>query len=149
MAESEIPLMVARSFLGKPQFSCILVDKGKTFLEILQELPGDTDNNTVTKEVPKVCVSTSENGEKIPFHMRIKLEQALKMLRSDVLWVNFEFPTPEVVPPPETRNAFEVLRLAQKTKASLPLKYSDPANGKFQLFNKLVDLCKETKVFFR
>ena len=44
---------------------------------------------------------------------------------------------------------FEVLKQASLTKKSLPSKYQNPANGLFQLFNRLVDLCKDTKVFFR
>ena len=49
----------------------------------------------------------------IPFHLRITVDQAVKMLRSDVLWINFEFPAPEEVPPPDVKNAFDVLKDAQ------------------------------------
>jgi hypothetical protein len=38
MGESEMPVMVNKSSISKPQFSCILADKGQTLLEICQEV---------------------------------------------------------------------------------------------------------------
>ena len=84
-----------------------------------------------------------------PFNNRVTLDQASKMLRSDILWVHFEFSQVNKAPPPGVRNAFEVLKKASVTKSSLPTKYSKPVNGLFQLFNRLVDLCSDSRVFFR
>ena len=151
MAESEIPVMVAISHsISKPKFKCILVDKNQSLSSVYQEFSTDSENNNCPGfMLPHVKVSTSESGDRIPFHMRISLDQASKMLRSDILWISFEFPSQEIVPPPGVKNAFEVLNIAQNTKTSLPTKYLKPINGTFELFNKLVDLCKDTKVFFR
>ena len=151
MSDSEIPLMVATQRTNsKPKFSCILVDRGKKFSTLYQEVSADLENNNADVNVtPSVKVSTSEGGDSIPFHMRISIDQASKMLRSDVLWVTFQFPSEKSAPSLNTRNAFDVLKLAQTTKKSLPAKYPKPINGSFELFNKLVSLCQETQVFFR
>ena len=75
------------------------------------------------------------------------------MLHSDVLWVTFELPSQNraSAPPTGVKNAFDVLRNAQRqsSKSSLPSKYPNPINGTFKVFNHLVDLCQETFVFFR
>ena len=117
---------------------------------LYQEVSTDVENNN-TAGAPSVHVSTSEGGDSFPFHMRITIEQSSKMLRSEILWVTFllQFPSEKTVPPLSTRNAFEVLRLDQTTKKNLPVKYPKPINGSFELFNKLVNLCHETGVFFR
>ena len=151
MAESEIPVMVAISHsIAKPRFSCILADKGKSLSSVYKEFSEDSENNNGPDIlVPNAKVSTTESGDRIPFHLRITLDQATKMLRADTLWITFEFPAQEIAPPPNVQNAFEILKQAQTTRSSLPSKYPNPTNGTFELFNKLVDLCKETKVFFR
>ena len=152
MAEFEVPLMVAISkTIAPPKYRCILVDKGKKFSTVYEEFSAEIDetiDQTSTTQ-PLVKVSSSETSERKLFNSRISIDQAAKILRADFLWVTFEFPSPEIVPPPNTRNAFDVLRSAQSTKSSLPDKYKNPSNGTFQLFNKLVDLCRETKAFFR
>jgi hypothetical protein len=151
MGEAAVPVMVAISHsISKPKFTCILVDKGKSLSTLYQEFSTLSDNNNgPCLNGPSAKVSTSEAGNTIPFHQRITVDQAFKMLRSDILWINFEFPPQEKVPPPNVKNAFEVLKFAQITKTSLPEKYPRPINGTFELFNKIVDLCRETKVFFR
>ena len=149
MAESEIPLMVAvQRTIAKPKFSCILVEKEKKFSTLYQEVSADFENNNVALP-PTVKVSTSEDGDPIPFLSRITIDQAAKMLRSEILWVTFVLPCERSAPPPSIKNAFDVLKLAQTTKSSLPSKYPKPINGNFELFNKLVNLCKDTQVFFR
>ena len=149
MAESEVPIMVAiQQTISRPKFSCLLVHTGKKFSTLYQELVADLENNNIEIS-PTVKVSTSEDGDTIPFHDRITVDQASKMLRSDILWVTFQLPLEKSAPPPNIRNAFEVLKHAQKTKSSLPSKYPKPINGSFELFNKLVSLCQETGVYFR
>ena len=151
MEEDTVPVMVAISHsISKPKFTCILVDKGKSLSTLYQEFSAISDNNNGPgHKCPKAKVSTSEGGNTIPFLQRITVDQVFKMLRSDILWINFEFPPEEKVPPPNVKNAFELLKFAQVNKTSLPEKYTRPINGTFELFNKLVDLCRETKVFFR
>ena len=145
----EVPVMVAiQRTISKPRFSCILVDKGKKFSTLYHEVSADEENNNKDIE-PVVKVSTTESGDTIPFLGRITIDQASKMLRSDILWVTFELPLEKSVPPPNIRNAFDILKQAQSTKSSLPNKYLNPINGSFELFNKLVSLCEETQVFFR
>ena len=150
MADSpdEIPVMVAISRApSKPQFKCVLVDKKKKLGVVFQQL--ETEDHYMSSGAPSVKVSSSETAAIFPFNDRVTLDQASKMLRSDILWVNFEYPEVVRVPPPGIRNAFEVLKKASSTKKSLPTKYPKPINGLFELFNKLVDLCKDTNIFFR
>ena len=139
--------------MARPQFRCLLLDKDKKLSSVYEELSADAENNNEEpiSETPTVQVSTSETGPNFPFHLRITIEQATKMLRSDILWVTFELPikTSAPAPPPNIRNAFDVLKKAQSTKSSLPVKYSNPVNGTLKVFNKLVELCQETGVFFR
>ena len=144
-----IPVMVAVTMPpSQPHFKCVLVDKNKSLLAVFKELELEGDDQRRSAD-PSAKVSTSESGTFFPFHDRVSLDQASKMLRSDILWVNFEYPEVRRVPPPGVKNAFEVLKRASSTKKSLPAKYPNPVNGLFQLFNKMVDLCKDTKVFFR
>ena len=146
-SDDEIPVMVAITRPpSRPQFKCLLLDKKKRFLSVFQELETD---DTFTSMTPGVKVSSSETGTVFPFNDRVTMDQASKMLRSDILWVNFEYPEVARVPPPSIRNAFEVLKTASATKTSLPNKYPNPINGLFKLFNKLVDQCKDTNIFFR
>ena len=153
MAELEIPVMVAiRRTISRPQFKCILVNKDKKFSTLYQEVSADLENNDVVSSSdvppPTVQVSTSEAGTNFPFHLRITIDQASKMLRSDILWITFELQIKPSAPSPTIKNAFDVLKQAQRNK-SLPVKYSNPINGSLKVFNKLVDLCRETEVFFR
>ena len=106
---------------------------------MFQEMETD---DIITSMAPAVKVSSSETGTVFPFNDRVTLDQASKMLRSDILWVNYEYPEVVRVPPPGIRNAFEVLKTASATKRSLPIKYPNPINGLFKLFNKMVDQCK-------
>ena len=150
MAESEIPVMVAvQQTLAGPKFSCLLIDKGKTFSALFKEVAAADHENNLAASKPTIKVSTTETGDTIPFHERITVDQASKMLRSDILWVTFQLPLEKSAPPPRVRNAFEVLINAQQTKSSLPIKYPKPINGSFELFNELVSLCQGTGVFFR
>ena len=109
----------------------------------------ESNNNNDEFPTPTIQVATTENGEKIPFNARITIDQASKMLRSDILWVNYQISSTKSAPPTNLRNAFEVLKAAQTTKRSLPVKYPNPINGSFKLFNRLVSLCEESGVFFR
>ena len=144
----DIPVMVAVSTPpSKPHFNCVLVDKKKNLGSVFTEL--ESEGGAGSSADPSMKVSTTESGTFFPFNERITLNQASKMLRSDILWVKFEYPEVRRVPPPGLKNAFEVLKQASLTKKSLPSKYQNPSNGLFQLFNRLVDLCKDTKVFFR
>ena len=150
MSVSEIPLMVSISkSIATAKYRCILADKQKKLSAVFEEFAAEHDEALDTNTTPIVKVGTSEMGEQKPFNSRISVEQAAKMLNTDTLWVKFEFPADEVAPPLNTRNAFDVLRSAQSTKSCLPEKYKNPSNGSFQLFNKLVDLCRESRVFFR
>ena len=150
MAVCDIPVMVAISnSLSIPKFACILADKSKKLSTVFEEFASESEEIPESTLGPTVKISTSDTGEQRAFNSKITLDQASKMLHSDVLWVVFEFPAQKSVPPPGTRNAFDVLKLAQSTKSSHPAKYSNPVNGTFKLFNRLVDLCKETNVFFR
>ena len=154
---AEVPVMVAlRLTISKPKFRCILVDRFKQFSSLFQELLKDEefeDKEGLSDKNPVVQVSTTETGQGIPFHLRITINQAFKMLHSDVLWVTFELPSQNCAsaPPTGVKNAFDVLRNAQRqsSKSSLPSKYPNPINGTFKVFNHLVDLCQETVVFFR
>ena len=154
---AEVPVMVAlRLTISKPKFRCILVNRFKQFSSLYQELltDGEIENNEALSEKnPVVQVSTTETGQSIPFHLRITVDQASKMLNSDVLWVTFEHPLQNSASAPPTcvKNAFDVLKNAQRqsSKSSLPSKYPNPINGTFKVFNHLVDLCQETCVFFR
>ena len=150
MSESEIPLMVAicRS-ISQPKYRCILVEKKKKLLEVIELAAADEETQINSNETFKVKVATSETSEQKPFNPRISVEQAAKILGTDALWVKFEFPVFDVAPPANTVNAFDLLRAAQTVKSSLPEKYKNPSNGSFKLFNKLVDLCRGSKVFFR
>ena len=152
MAETvdEIPVMVAISRAPlKPKYKCVLVDKKRRFASLLQdELESEVDGQSSSQSL-NVKVSTSESGDKFPFNDRITFDQATRMLHSNILWVNFEFPEERTAPPRSVRNAFEVLKNSSLVKQSLPTKYPNPINGLFQLFNKLVDLCKDTDVYFR
>ena len=157
MAESgtgrvrELPLMVAiQRSISRPKFSCILTDREKKLSTLYQEISADLENNNdIVHPIQTIQVSTSENGESIPFQARVTIDQATKMLRSDILWVNYQIASEKPAPPSSTKNAFDVLKLAQSSKKSLPVKYSNPVNGSFKLFNHLVSLCQETGVFFR
>ena len=149
-------MVAIRNSLSKPKFRCILLSKDRKFSGVLEDLKTDLENNNIddgpcdNEAAPKVLVSTSETGVSFPFHSRISVDQASKMLRSDILWVTFEFPVKSHNAPPTTiRNAFDVLKKAQTTKSSLPIKYPSPINGTFKAFNHLVDLCRESGVFFR
>ena len=145
----DIPVMVAVSTPpSQPHFNCVLVDKKKSLGVVFKELESEGGGQSSSAD-PSAKVSIKESGPFFPFNGRITLNQASKMLRSDILWVNFEYPEVRRVPPPGVKNAFEVLKQASLTKKSLPSKYQNPVNGLFQLFNRLVDLCKDTKVFFR
>ena len=147
--EDEIPVMVAITRApSKPQYKCVLVDKNKKLAVVFQQLEAE-DHHNRSSGAPSVKLSSSETGATFPFNDRVTLDQACKMLRSDILWVNFEHPEVRRVPPPGTRNAFEVLKRASSSKKSLPTKYPKPVNGLFELFNKLVDLCKDNNTFFR
>ena len=118
----EIPVMVAISrAISKPQFKCVLVDKKKRFAVVFQELESEDDDRS--SGAPSVKVSSSETGTIFPFNDRVTIDQASKMLRSDILWVNFEYPEVMRVPPPGIRNAFEVLKKA----SSLPRKAFQPS----------------------
>ena len=150
MADSdpgEIPLMVAvQRTMSNPKFSCILVKKDRKLSAVYEDIAeAESRNNNDDFPTPIIRVSTTENGEKIPFNARITIDQASKMLRSDVLWVNYQIQisSTKSAPPTNVRNAFEVLKAAQTTKRSLPVKYPNPINGSFKLFNKLVSLCEE------
>ena len=146
-SEDDIPVMVAiTSPPSRPQFKCLLLDKKKRFASVFQEMETD---DFITTMAPAVKVSSSETGTVFPFNDRVTIDQASKMLRSDILWVNYEYPEVVRVPPPGIRNAFEVLKTASATKRSLPIKYPNPINGLFKLFNKMVDQCKDTNIFFR
>lgn len=147
----EIPLMVAvQRTMSNPKFSCILVKKEKKLSAIYEEVAeAESNNNNDEFPTPTIQVATTENGEKIPFNARITIDQASKMLRSDILWVNYQISSTKSAPPTNLRNAFEVLKAAQTTKRSLPVKYPNPINGSFKLFNRLVSLCEESGVFFR
>ena len=157
MAESgtgivrELPLMVAiQRSISRPKFSCILADREKKLSTLYQEFSADLENNNeILHPIQTIQVSTSENGDSIPFQARVTIDQATKMLRSDILWVNYQIASEKPAPPSSTKNAFDVLKLAQSSKKSLPVKYSNPVNGSFKLFNHLVSLCQETGVFFR
>ena len=157
MAESgtgivrEPPLMVAiQRSISRPKFSCILADREKKLSTLYKEFSADLENNNeILHPIQTIQVSTSENGDSIPFQARVTIDQATKMLRSDILWVNYQIASEKPAPPSSTKNAFDVLKLAQSSKKSLPVKYSNPVNGSFKLFNHLVSLCQETGVFFR
>ena len=132
------------------KFSCILADRGKNLSTLYQEVSADLENNNEDlRPIQTIQVSTSENGDNIPFHERITIDQATKTLRSDILWVNYQISSEKPAPPSNTKNAFDVLRLAQSSKHNLPVKYSNPVNGSFKMFNHLVSLCQKTGVFFR
>ena len=142
--------------MSKPKFRCILVDRFKQFSSLFQELLKDEEfenNEGLSDKNPVVQVSKTETGQGIPFHLRITIDQAFQMLHSDVLWVTFELPSQNraSAPPTGVKNAFDVLRNAQRqsSKSSLPSKYPNPINGTYKVFNHLVDLCQETSVFFR
>ena len=141
-------MVAVQQTIARPKFSCMLVDNEKKFSTVYQELAADLENNNVGV-FPIVKVSTTENGDSIPFHHRITVNQASKMLRSDILWITFELPLLKSTPPLQVNNAFEVMKQAQRTKTSLPSKYPKPINGSYELFNKLVTLCQETGVRFR
>ena len=144
-------MVAMRRTIAKPQFRCLLLDKDRKLSSVFQDLSADAENNNdePIHATPTVQVSTSETGPNFPFHLRITIDQATKMLRSDILWVTFELPIKTSAPPPNIRNAFDVLKKAQSTKSSLPVKYPNPINGTFKVFNKLVELCQETGIFFR
>ena len=93
--------------------------------------------------------SQLQNLEKFSHFMTGSLWIKRPRCCAQIFSVNFEYPEVRRVPPPGVKNAFEVLKRASSTKKSLPAKYPNPVNGLFQLFNKMVDLCKDTKVFFR
>ena len=136
--------------ISRPKFSCILADREKKLSTLYQEFSADLENNNeILHPIQTIQVSTSENGDSIPFQARVTIDQATKMLRSDILWVNYQIASEKQAPPSSTKNAFDVLKLAQSSKKSLPVKYSNPVNGSFKLFNHLVSLCQETGVFFR
>ena len=147
----ELPLMVAiQRTISKPKFSCILADREKKLSTLYQEVSADLENNNEDlRPIQTIQVSTSENGDSIPFHERITIDQATKMLRSNILWVNYQISSEKPAPPSITKYAFDVLRLAQSSKQNLPVKYLNPVNGSFKLFNHLVSLCQKTGVFFR
>ena len=147
----ELPLTVAiQRTISKPKFSCILADREKKLSTLYQEVSADLENNNEDlRPIQTIQVSTSENGDSIPFHERITIDQATKMLRSNILWVNYQISSEKPAPPSNTKNAFDVLRLAQSSKQNLPVKYLNPVNGSFKLFNHLVSLCQKTGVFFR
>ena len=88
-----IPVMVAISHsISKPKFTCTLVDKGMRLSSLYKDLLSNSDEKDDScAEAPSDKVSTSEGGAAIPFHLKITVDQAVKMLRSDVLWINFEF----------------------------------------------------------
>ena len=70
---TEIPVMVAiQRSNSKPKFSCILVDRGKKFSMLYQEVSTDVENNN-TAGAPSVHFSTSEGGDSFPFRMRITI----------------------------------------------------------------------------
>ena len=136
--------------ISRPKFSCILADKEKKLSTLYQEFSADLENNNeILHPIQTIQVSTSENGDSIPFQARVTIDQATKMLRSDILWVNYQIASEKPAPPSSTKNAFDVLKLAQSSKKSLPVNYSNPVNGSFKLVNHLVSLCQETGVFFR
>ena len=93
-----IPVMVAVTMPpSQPHFKCVLVDKNKSLLAVFKELELEGDDQTRSAD-PSAKVSTSESGTFFPFHDRVSLNQASKMLRSDILWVNFEYPEVRRVP---------------------------------------------------
>ena len=108
--ELEIPVMVATSRPpSKPKFMCRLVNKKKSLLKVFHETEENetqVDNDPDFKPAT-VKVSSSETGEQFPFHAKITIDQACRMLRSDILWINYELATQRVVPPPNVRNALE------------------------------------------
>ena len=135
--------------ISRPKFSCILADREKKLSTLYQEIAADLENNNeILHPIQTIQVSTSENGDIIPFQARVTIDQATKMLRSEILWVNYQIASEKPAPPSSTKNAFDVLKLAQSSKKNLPVKYSNPVNGSFKLFNHLVSLCQETGVFF-
>ena len=94
LAESadEIPVMVAISQApSKPRFKCVLVDKRNRFDTVFQELLEKEEDDYSSLSTPDIKVSCSESGNIFPFNNRVTLDQASKMLRSDILWVHFEF----------------------------------------------------------
>ena len=108
----EVPVMVAiQRTISKPRFSCILVDKVEKFSTLYHKVSADAENNKEDIHIePVVKVSTTEAGDTIPFLGRITIDQASKMLRSDILWVTFELPLEKSAPPPNIRNAFDILK---------------------------------------
>ena len=99
------------------------MDKGDKFPTVYEEVSAETDEtiDQTSTTLPIVKVSSSETSERKLFNSRISIVQAAKILRADFLWVTFEFPSPEIVPLPNTRNAFDVLRSAQSTNTGFPV----------------------------
>ena len=88
-SEDDIPVMVAITRPpSRPQFKCLLLDKKKRFASVFQEMETD---DIITSMAPAVKVSSSETGTVFPFNDRVTIDQASKMLRSDILWVNYEY----------------------------------------------------------
>ena len=84
MAESgtgivrELPLMVAiQRSISRPKFSCILADREKKLSTLYQEFSADLENNNeILHPIQTIQVSTSENGDSIPFQARVTIDQA-------------------------------------------------------------------------
>ena len=81
----ELPLMVAiQRSISRPKFSCILADREKKLSTLYQEIAADLENNNeILHPIQTIQVSTSENGDIIPFQARVTIDQATKMLRSE------------------------------------------------------------------
>ena len=112
----DIPLMVSFGQQGLGSFSLQEVWSGDTFLNLLEyfgpEVWDVADSGSVT-----VQISNSRNGSFDKFNLKNTVGLAMKILKTDVLWVNFlkAIKSSNI----SVKNAFEIMKGASNSKLSL------------------------------
>ena len=138
-----VPVMVAFGHPPLHTFSLKEVLSEDTLETILEDYGPDTwgqNSNTAA-----VKVSSSRDGGYDKFNLRNTVNLVMKILKSDVIWIRFEKPTPVSSVP--IKNAFDVLKNASNFK-TLPKKIQNPVHEKAVLFNDLIDYLEENQVLF-